>query len=119
MNKIFYLKILVGVMTFLIFLTLGGIIYGIVNYRTTPKLFSGKKRILSSSKESPLEFDLNLSEQEHIQDSHACANMLCVRIVSDFDSERIIIFDPVELKIKAVLSAKTKKAQQSLEDKKN
>lgn len=42
MNKIFFLKVLVGFLTLLIFLTLIGIVYGVVNYKKTPKLFSNK-----------------------------------------------------------------------------
>ena len=44
MNKIAFLKFLITFITLLIFLTLGGIVYGLVNYKTTPKLLSGKKK---------------------------------------------------------------------------
>ena len=44
MNKVAYLKLLIGVITFLIFLTMGGIVYGLLNYKSTPKLITGKNK---------------------------------------------------------------------------
>ena len=107
MNKIFYLKVLVGIITFLIFLTLGGIVYGLINYKTTPKLLSGEKALFTKNNKTEEEIvqniSLNLEKNEHFKDSHACGEMLCIRVSSDFNGERIIIFDPASLKIKAVL----------------
>ncbi len=109
MNKIFFLKVLIGIITLLIFLTLGGIVYGLVNYKTTPKLLSGKNKSIfmksseTTNQESVQNISLDLKKNEHIKDSHACGEMLCVRVSSDFNGERIIIFDPAALKIKAVL----------------
>lgn len=113
MNKIAFLKVLIGIITFLIFLTLGGIIYGLVNYKTTPKLLSNKNRTapVQNTAGTPREIFLDLKDKERIQDSHACADMLCIRVVSDFDGERIIIVDPAELQIKAVIFDARKKAE--------
>ncbi len=113
MNKILFLKMLIGVITLLIFLTLGGIIYGLVNYKTTPKLLSGRTGIAPTRKnttETPREIYLDLVDKEHVKDSHACGDMLCIRIVSDFDGERIVIFDPAALQVKAVIFGSKKKA---------
>ncbi len=108
MNKIFFLKVLIGIITLLIFLTLGGIVYGLINYKTTPKLLSGEKALFTKNKKTEKEeivqnISLNLEKNEHFKDSHACGEMLCIRVSSDFNGERIIIFDPASLKIKAVL----------------
>ena len=115
MNKIVFLKLLIVFITFLIFLTLGGIVYALVNYKTTPKLFSRSKSpaVISApekieTKKSP-ETYLGLNKDEYIEDSHSCANMLCLRIKSDFSGNKIIIFDPQALKIKAVLIAEQPK----------
>lgn len=113
MNKILFLKMLIGVITLLIFLTLGGIIYGLVNYKTTPKLLSGRTGtapVRKNTTETPQEIHLDLADKEHIKDSHACGDMLCIRIVSDFDGERIVIFDPAGLQVKAVIFGSKKKA---------
>ncbi len=113
MNKIFFLKVLIGIITLLIFLTLGGIVYGLVNYKTTPKLLSGKNKSIftksteTTNQENVKNISLNLEKTEHIKGSHACGEMLCIRVSSDFNGERIIIFDPAVLKIKAVLLATT------------
>ncbi len=113
MNKILFLKVLIGIITFLIFLTLGGIIYGLVNYKTTPKLLSGRNKIKSSQNTQAMvqEIYLNLTDKEKIKDSHACGDMLCIRVSSDFDGERFFIFDPATLQIKAVIFAAKKKAE--------
>lgn len=44
MNKILFLKGLISVLTLLIFLALGGIVYALVNYKTTPKLIPRAKK---------------------------------------------------------------------------
>lgn len=114
MNKIVFLKVLICVITFLIFLTLGGIVYGLVNYKTTPKLLSGKTGTAAAVRRktagTPQEIHLNLTDGEHIKDSHACGNMLCLRISSDFDGERVVIFDPSGLQIKATVFGTKKQA---------
>ena len=113
MNKIFFLKLLIAFITFLIFLALGGIVYALVNYKTTPKLLS-RKVASSIQTEKQIEPEkipetyLELGKDEKIQESHACGNMLCIRIKSDFGDNKIIIFDPAALQIKAVLIAGTK-----------
>lgn len=112
MNKILFLKVLIGIITFLIFLTLGGIVYGLVNYKTTPKLLSGRTKSMPAQQNTagiPQEIYLDLADKEHIKDSHACGDMLCIRLVSDFDGERIVIFDPADLQVKAVISGLKKK----------
>ena len=117
MNKIVLLKILIVFITFLIFLTLGGIVYALVNYKTTPKLFSGSNSVVSvfqkpekkEAEKSP-ETYLGLNKDEYIEDSHSCGTMLCLRVKSDFSGNKIVIFDPDALKIKAVLIAGQKPA---------
>ncbi|MBR1778378.1 MAG: hypothetical protein IJ752_07340 [Alphaproteobacteria bacterium] len=115
MNKIVFLKLLIAVITFLIFLTLGGIVYGLVNYKTTPKLLSRKRApIVQTVKQTdpqqvPLTY-LGLKKGEYIKDSHACGDMLCLRIQSDFEGNKIILFDPASLQIRAVLIAAEKPA---------
>ena len=110
MNKILFLKVLIAIITLLIFLTLGGIIYGLVNYKTTPKLLSRKNKVAVIQKtiDAPTEISLDMADKEKIKDSHACGNMLCIRIASDFNGERIIIVDPSNLQTKTIL-LKTKK----------
>lgn len=105
MNKIVFLKVLITIITLLIFLTLGGIVYGLVNYKTTPKLLSRKNNAGAVQKTTDVlsEISLKLANDERIKDSHACGNMLCVRIGSDFNGERIIIVDPINLHTKTVL----------------
>ena len=114
MNKIFLLKMLIAFITFLIFLTLGGIVYALVNYKTTPKLLSRKKAptVVQTVKQATeterlQETYLGLKEDEYIKTSHACGDMLCLQIKSDFEKDKIIIFDPAALRIKAVLNTGT------------
>ena len=111
MNKIVFLKILIAVITFLIFLTLGGIVYALINYKTMPKILSHRniQTILPPKTEAFSEIYLGLTKEETIKDSHSCGNMLCLRIGSDFQPDKIIIFDPNLLQIKAVLNAGQKK----------
>lgn len=116
MNKIVFLKILIAFITLLIFLTLGGIVYALVNYKTTPKLFSRPKTVAApvqapekaETEKSP-ETYLGLNKDEYIEDSHPCGNMLCLRIKSDFSGNKIVIFDPDALLVKAVLIGGRKK----------
>lgn len=112
MNKIFFLKLLIAFITFLIFLTLGGIVYALVNYKTTPKLFSRPKNAVSAVQtpekaggEKVPETYLGLQKGEYIEDSHSCGNMLCLRIKSDFSGNKIVIFDPETLRMKTVVIA--------------
>ena len=110
MNKIVFLKIVIAIITFLIFLTLGGIVYALINYKTTPKLFSRQQASVSQTEEKPTvpdvtpEIHLGLKDGEHIAESHPCGDLLCLRITSDFKSDRIILFDPAALQTKAVLT---------------
>ena len=115
MNKIFWLKMLIAFITFLIFLTLGGIVYALVNYKTTPKLLSRKKppAVVETVKpdtdtgtQAPAEMNLKLGKDERLKSSHACGDMLCLHIKSDLGRDRIIILDPAALRIKAVLNTK-------------
>lgn len=114
MDKIAFLKILIGIITSLIFLTLGGIVYGLVNYKTTPKLLSRKKAPVTQQQTLPVksietervsETYLGLKKGETVKNTHACGDMLCLHIKSDFESDKIIIFDPAALRIKAILIA--------------
>ena len=113
MNKIVFLKILIAFITFLIFLTLGGIVYALINYKSTPKLFNrnAAQQIVREiqSPNIPPTVHLDLEKNEHINDSVPCGNMLCLRIKSDFGEDKVIIFDPSSLQIKAVIVAGQKK----------
>ena len=110
MNKIALLKLLIAGITFLIFLALGGIAYALINYKTTPKLISRKKAPVSQSAEVQTapdqipEISLKLKDGESIAESHPCGDLLCLKITSDFAGSKVLIFDPVSLKIKAVLT---------------
>lgn len=80
MNKIFFLKALIGFLSFLIFMTLLGIIYGIINYDTTPKLFSQKKKISSPVKNKTVQ-DVFLKRPEaQIVSSFGCGDSLCLQL---------------------------------------
>ena len=104
MNKIVLLKIVIAIITFLIFLTLGGIVYAIINYKTTPKLLSRKtEKIFQTSPAKVPETYLGLKKGESIDDSHACGDLLCLKIKSDFEGNKIILFDPASLQIKGIL----------------
>ena len=112
MNKIFWLKILIAFITFLIFLTLGGIVYALVNYKTTPKLLTRKKAPEVQAVRQAVEHEkipetnLGLTKDEHLKTGYACGNMLCLHIKSDLGKDRIVIFDPAALQVKAVLNTK-------------
>ena len=54
MNKVAYLKLLIGVITFLIFLTMGGIVYGLLNYKSTPKLITGRNKSAATVDGAPV-----------------------------------------------------------------
>ena len=108
---------LIAFITTLIFLTLGGIVYALVNYKTTPKLLSRKKadtvvQTVLPEKERPAEtertpeINLGLGKDERLKDSHPCGDMLCLFVKSDLGKDKIVIFDPAALQIKAVLNAK-------------
>lgn len=84
MNKILYLKILVGFITFLIFLTLTGIVYGIVNYKTTPKLLSGKRKAakaaaMSAPAQTPRAINLDRADKT-IAHIAACGDYVCLTL---------------------------------------
>ena len=116
MNKIFLLKMLIAFITFLIFLTLGGIVYALVNYKTTPKLFSRKKadvvvQTVQPEKEQPApaaipEISLGLKKGESIESGVSCGELICLKIKSDFEGNKIILFDPASLRIRATLTAR-------------
>ena len=119
-NKIVFLKILIAVITLLIFLTLGGIVYALVNYKTTPKLFSrqnavsavqASEKIETKAEKVPDTVYLGLKKGEQINNSYMCGDMICMFIRSDFEGNKIIIFDPSSLQIKATVIAGQKKSE--------
>ena len=98
MNKILYLKILVGFITFLIFLTLTGIVYGIVNYKTTPKLLRGKRKAAKAAVSAPAQTPraINLDRADKtIAHIAACGDYVCLTLAGKKgDVREAVIISP-------------------------
>lgn len=118
MNKILFLKGVVAALTLLIFLTLGGIAYALINYKKTPKLLPRRQEqaveqaqmqeqtlIQVQNTEIPAEIYLNLEKEDKIQDVMPCGALLCLRVTSGFAKDRIALIDPVSFRIKAWIFA--------------
>lgn len=99
MNKILYLKILVGFITFLIFLTLTGIVYGIVNYKTTPKLLRSKRKaakaaVTSAPAQTPRTINLDRTDKT-IAHIAACGDYVCLTLAGKKgDVREAVIISP-------------------------
>ena len=105
MNKVAYLKLLIGVITFLIFLTMGGIVYGLLNYKSTPKLITDRNKSAATVDGAPV-VRLNLTAgKEKIKAALPCGEMLCLHVESAFDGDGIIVFDPARRQVHAVIRA--------------
>lgn len=122
MNKILLLKSIVAVLTLLIFLTLGGIAYALINYKKTPKLLPRRQepaveqvqvQISEQNQpqetEIPAEIYLGLEKEAKIQDVMPCGALLCVRVASGFAKDRIALIDPASFRIKAWIFAEEQK----------
>ena len=92
MNKILFLKILIGFMTLLIFLGMGLLVYGLLFYKKTPKLLS------RPAPTAVPEIRLGV-KGGRIADALPCGDFLCVRVSSDFDGDVITVVDPKTMRI--------------------
>lgn len=103
MNKVAYLKLLIGIITFLIFLTMIGIVYGLLNYKSTPKLITGKNKSVVAVDGVPTVY-LNLTaDKEKIKAVLPCGERLCLHIESAFDGDRVIVFNPARRQVETVV----------------
>lgn len=99
MNKILFLKGLISVLTLLIFLALGGIVYALVNYKTTPKLIPrAKKPAARNAPAVPIAADsdlhLNLSKDAVLKSVASCGeNLICVSVSDPFEGDKIAVID--------------------------
>lgn len=100
MNKILFLKGLISVLTLLIFLALGGIVYALVNYKTTPKLIPRSKKPdpvqTVQAPAVPLAADsdiyLNQSKDAVLKSVDACGeNLICVSVSDPFTGDKIAV----------------------------
>lgn len=99
MNKILFLKGLISVLTLLIFLALGGIVYALVNYKTTPKLIPrAKKPAAQNAPAVPIAADsdlhLNQSKDSVLKSVASCGeNLICVSVSDPFAGDKIAVID--------------------------
>lgn len=102
MNKILFLKGLISVLTLLIFLALGGIVYALVNYKTTPKLIPRTKKpaapavpIATVTADSDL--SLNQGKDAVLKSVGACGeNLICVSVSDPFAGDRIAVVNAAD-----------------------
>lgn len=96
MNKILFLKVLVGFMTFLIFLSLAGIVYGLLFYKKPSK--GTVETLIASRHASALQtvsvLYLDQETDAEISGIFPCGTVLCVRISSSFEKDKIAIINP-------------------------
>lgn len=104
MNKVAYLKLLIGIITFLIFLTMGGIVYGLLNYKSTPKLITGRNKAATADGAPVVRLNLT-AEKEKIKTVLPCGEMLCLHVESAFDGDSVIVFDPARRQVHTVIRA--------------
>ena len=90
MNKIVLLKAAVTVMTFLIFLGLGGVFYGLFFYKK-PSRFA-RQTFEPAAAASPIA--LGLPEKSTIKDFKECGGNLCIHVQTN-GKERIAIVSPL------------------------
>lgn len=100
MNKILFLKILIGFMTLLIFLGMGLLVYGLLFYKKTPKLLSrpAPAAAVSAPEASVPEIHLGI-KGGRIADALPCGDFLCVRVSSDFDGDVVTVVDPKTMRV--------------------
>lgn len=95
MNKIFFLKVLIGFMTLLIFLGMGGVVYGLLFYKKTPKLLP------RPSAAETQDVWLGCGNGAQIADMTACGGRLCVRVSTNAEADAIAVIDPASKKVEA------------------
>lgn len=94
MNKILVLKGIIAVITLLIILCMIATVYGLVNYKKTPKLISHK--IAAKAAEvfkTPEDIYLEQKKGSKIGDVTSCGSYLCVRITTPFTEDRVAVMD--------------------------
>ena len=100
MNKIVFLKILIGFMTLLIFLGMGLLVYGLLFYKKTPKLLSRPAPTAAAPASATAVPEIRLGVKGgRIADALPCGDFLCVRVSSDFDGDVITVVDPKTMRI--------------------
>lgn len=108
MNKILFLKGLISILTLLIFLALGGIVYALVNYKTTPKLIPRAKKPAAVTQTAPTvtlsadsNIHLNQSKDAVLKSVASCGeNLICVSVSDPFAGDKIAVINAAN---KAVL----------------
>lgn len=108
MNKILFLKGLISVLTLLIFLALGGIVYALVNYKTTPKLIPRAKKpavaqtapavpVAAVAQTADSDLYLNQSKDAVLKSVGACGeNLICVSVSDPFAGDRIAVVNAAD-----------------------
>ena len=111
MNKILFLKGLISVLTLLIFLALGGIVYALVNYKTTPKLIPRAKKpaavqtapavpiaaVAQTAVTADSDLSLNQGKDAVLKSVGACGeNLICVSVSDPFAGDRIAVVNAAE-----------------------
>lgn len=107
MNKILFLKGLISVLTLLIFLALGGIVYALVNYKTTPKLIPRTKKPAAVQTAAPAvpiatvtadsDLSLNQGKDAVLKSVGACGeNLICVSVSDPFAGDRIAVVNAAD-----------------------
>lgn len=109
MNKILFLKGLISVLTLLIFLALGGIVYALVNYKTTPKLIPRAKKPAAVQTAAPAipvaavaqtadsDLSLNQGKDAVLKSVGACGeNLICVSVSDPFAGDRIAVVNAAD-----------------------
>lgn len=107
MNKILFLKGLISVLTLLIFLALGGIVYALVNYKTTPKLIPRAKKPATVQTAAPAvpiatvtadsDLSLNQGKDAVLKAVGACGeNLICVSVSDPFAGDRIAVVNAAD-----------------------
>lgn len=96
MNKLFFLKALITVMTLLIFLGTGGVIYGLFFYKKPPKTLSRPAPVSASA---PADVWLDQGKRAEIKEITGCGAFLCLRVATQTEAEKIAVVDPVARKV--------------------
>ncbi len=101
MNKILFLKILIGFMTLLIFLGMGLLVYGLLFYKKTPKLLSRPESTAAAPAPAAAAVpEIRLGVKGgRIADALPCGDFLCVRLSSDFNDDIITVIDPKTMRV--------------------
>lgn len=92
MNKIFFLKLLIGVMTFLIFLGMGGVVYGLLFYKKTPKILPRTATVAEN-------VWLGLEHGAKINNAVGCGDYICLNVSGNAEPDKIAVINPASKKI--------------------